>query len=185
MMQIKIDQQYARIGLQIQKPQIQIHSTLPALKLQTEQSQLQIDSRPPKLSIDQTRCFEAVNRRSPAALSDLQSNQALRDVLQGIARVGQEGDQLGAIENHYSIADLAAQNTFERPAEVTISAMPPPSIHFEVYPLQIQYTPGRIQGEAQRGQVKSDFEWGKVQAYVAQQNYIHIKAEPSGYDILT
>lgn len=184
MLKIRIEQQYARLGLHIQEPRIQLHSTLPILEMAAEKPQLEIESQQPRLSIDQSQCFAAVNRRTPTEFSLYMREQAQNRTLEAIAHIAQVGDMLGAIETGTSIADLAVQESISETGQLVMVSIPAPSIHFATYPIRIQYTPGKNRIQITPGRVENHFARGRVEAYLIQQNQIAIKAEPVRHDIL-
>lgn len=184
MLRIRIEQQYARLGLHIQEPRVQLHSTLPILEMAAEKPQLQIKSQPPRLSIDQSQCFAAVNRRTPTEFSLYMREQARQRTLEAIAHIARVGDMLGAIETGVTVADVIVQEGMQETGELVAVSIPAPNIHFETYPLKIQYTPGKTRIQATPGRVENRFTRGQVQAYLIQQNQIAIKAEAVRHDIL-
>lgn len=184
MLKIRIEQQYAQIGLHIQEPRIQLHSTPPTLEMAAEKPQLEIESQAPRLSIDQSQCFAAVNRRTPTEFSLYMREQARQRTLEAIAHIAQVGDMLGAIEIGMSIADLTVQESIAETGQLAMVSIPRPSIQFATYPVRIHYTPGKNRIQATPGRVENHFTRGQVEAYLIQQNQIAIKAEAVRHDIL-
>ena len=94
-----------------------------------------------------------------------------------IAKRVSDGHHLAAIHTGSSIADLgveamqADQHVFE------IRAIPqqPPKIEADVQPVYIEYEPARVNTSLKRGTVDHHFQWGKVETYLQQRNYIDIQ----------
>lgn len=110
-------------------PQIRIQSTNASLEMYTQQGRLSIEQPPAKLSIeqppaemqinrqpglltiDQTKAFENLNLKSVFKASEDAAIQGHRDLLDGIARRVQEGDELMKIEKGGNpIAELAKRH---------------------------------------------------------------------------
>lgn len=174
MIQLQIEQQYARIGMHTELPRVQLQTTLPAIELSRKSSELAIKNHQPRLTIDQSRCFAAVNRRSPAEFSRYMTEQARTDILDDIARIVSEGHMLGEIEKGATVADLAASAAdYDFPSLITQS-IPPPTISWQITPPSIHFEPGKVQVELKRGQVENNFQPSKVEIYLVQQNYLKI-----------
>lgn len=182
MLQLRIDQQYARIGLHTELPRVQLQTTLPAIELSGESPKLAIETQKPQLTIDQSRCFTAVNRRSPAEFSRYMAEQARADILEDIGRIVSEGHMLGAIEKGTTVADVAASATENDFPSLTTQSIPAPEINWQITPPSINYEPGKVNIQFRRGTVENHVQPGKVEAYMAQQNYLEISWQQPAVD---
>lgn len=180
MLQLRIDQQYAKIGLDIQKPVLNLQTTLPAVELDIKKPQLKMESKRPVLHIDQTKCFADAGRRKPLDYAWYSADLARADVAQDTNCIVGEGNLLGQIENGGSIEQLAAQSMDEE-IDFNVTAIPKqrPDIWFDLYPVKIELDRGTVDLQLQRGHVNTNFQWGKINAYLRQQNYIKINWQES------
>lgn len=167
----------AKIGIETTRPFLSLTSTRPLLELSVEEPQLQIHSPRPVLHIDQKQCFADAGRRTPSDFSAYYAAQGWSDSMQGIARRASEGDLLGQINKGYGIADLAAEGLGST-IDFNVTSIPkqPPRTWVETYPVQFKFIRGSVSGTFHPGKIENNFQWGKVQIYLRQQNHVSIKA---------
>lgn len=175
MLQIRIDQQYAKLGLNIQKPSINLQTTLPAIELSIEEPRLEINSPRPKLYIDQSQCFADMDKRSPAEFSRYYADLAQQKGIEAIGTISGEGDYLANWQEGNTVEELAV-SAMDTQVDFNITAIPkqPPKIDWEIHPVDINLIRGTVDLQLRRGQVQNNFEWGRVNAYIAQKNYLNI-----------
>jgi hypothetical protein len=90
-MRLVINQQFAKIGLKIVKPQLILERIPPEFKMRRKPGKLEIESSRPVLHIDQTECFADAGLMTQGRFHDYYAQVAYSDVLSGIARRVQEG----------------------------------------------------------------------------------------------
>lgn len=171
---VRIHQQYAQIGMNTKLPAINLHSTLPQVELQTQPAQLEMTSPRPKVHIDQRQCFADANMRTPEAFTDYCVSLAVSAGQQAIAEIASEGDALADCK-HNTVASMAASKAdHSRDHEFNVKAVPqqPPQISWETYPVEANYQPADVQMELRRGNVDSQLDWGKVNIYMLQKNFV-------------
>ncbi len=185
-MQLQMRSQMALIGLEISKPFLHLRITKPQINLEIKEPELHIRSLRPVLHIDQTQCFADAGKRTLSAFTAYYADRGWADALEGIARRAQEGDMLAQIHKGYTIEKLAAQNLGEI-ADFNVTAIPkqPPRVWFDTYPVQYEFNPGDVDTRLQRGRVEGYFQWGKVNIYLRQKNYLEINwVEDSKVDLI-
>ena len=175
MLQLQINQQYAQIGLNIQKPMLDLRTTKPQIELDIKEPRVQIHSPRPEIYIDQSQCFADAGKRSPLEFSWYYSDIARSDAAAGIDRIVSEGDMLAAIENGTTIADVAAM-AVEENVDFNVTAIPkqPPKIDWNIQPVQIELERGSVDLKLHRGHIENNFQPGKINVYLAQKNFIEI-----------
>jgi hypothetical protein len=180
MLQLRIDQQYAKIGLNISKPVLNLETTLPVVELDIKKPQIRIESPRPVLHIDQTQCFADAGKRKPLDFARYCSDQAQNDLAAGIDRIVEEGNMLGQIENGNSIPQLAAESAGDN-LDFNVTAIPKqrPDIRFDIYPVKIELSRGSVNLQLQRAKYESNLQRGQVSAYMLQQNYIKVNWQES------
>lgn len=183
MLQLRIDQQYAKIGLGIEKPVLNLHTTLPAVELDIKKPQLKIESPRPVLHIDQTQCWADADKRKPLDFAWYCSDLARNDLTAGIGRIVDEGNFLGEIEKGGSIPQLAADSMDDR-VDFNVTAVPKqrPDIWFDLNPVRVELDRGTVGLRLQRARFESNLQRGQVNAYLRQQNYININWEENQFD---
>ncbi len=182
MLQLRIEQQYAKIAMDIKEPALKMQSTLPRLEIQITPAELEMESPRPRIHIDQRQCFADAGLKSPSVLSEACVARARSQVLEGIGRRVSEGNQLAQING--ATVGAVAGNTyiFEDRLDFNCTAIPKqrPEISFDLQAVQVSYRPGDIQVQLRRGSVENNFEMGKVDIYLQQMNYAKMYcAEPN------
>lgn len=162
-MELRINQQFGQIGLDIRHPAFGMEISHPRTGLEISPPQLQINQEQPRIEIDQTQCFADMGRRSPREFSRLMAQQAFTTGFHGIARVVMEGDLLASIEKGIEIADIVLMNSQHRD-EFDVAAVPehPPVIDFIVEDLHIGIIPGDVAVSLASGQIRGQLNWGHV-----------------------
>lgn len=183
-MHLIITQQFAKIGLNIKKPFLSLKTTKPQIELNIQKPEIQIESPKPKIYIDQRQCFSDFNKRSLYEFSHYYAQLAHSDVIEGIGRISAEGDMLAEIKG-VSIPDLS-QAALDTQADFNVTAIPKqrPIIEFETHPVKIELKKGTVDLKLHRGTIENNFDWGKVQPYILQKNFIKIDWIENKKDIL-
>lgn len=184
-MELRIDQQWARLGLDIKKPQIKLETSAPAVQIQTSRRELEIEAPMPVLHIDQSQCFADAGLRNNEYFKEYCSQLSYSDYAQGLDRVVSEGHALANIENGVTIAQVAFNRCNPSPDPFTVTAIPkqPPRTWFDTFPVSYRFTPSKVDVNLRRGQVENHFERGSVNVYLAQKNYLEINWIQGKYDI--
>jgi hypothetical protein len=162
-MDLRINQQFGQIGLDIKQPSYNMEIHHPQLDLEIAPSQIKIDQKQPRVEIDQTQCFADVGRRYPLDFSRHMAALSQRLGFEGIAQIAGEGDLLASIEKGIDIADIALMNTQDQD-EFDVAAVPKhrPVIDVIVEDLQIAVKPGNVTVSPLKGQVLGQLDWGQV-----------------------
>ena len=174
MLIMRINQQYAQIGIKSTAPRLDMKTTLPRLEVETIPGQLDISSPNPQLHIDQSKCFADAGLKTPEMLLDSVWSQAKSDALAAIEGIVQEGNQFASVKGPSPGDILLNRYTSGQQHEFGIKAMPqqPPEIWAEVYPIQVEYTPAQVQGTVIPGSIENNFQWGQISVYLQQRNEI-------------
>lgn len=175
-MDIRIHQQFGQIGLNIKEPFLHLKISPPRLELDIREAKLNIHSELPKISIDQTECFADMDRRTLSQLLRYLEELAWEAGLEGIGKIAQEGDMLGAIEDGITVGDIAFMNN-PQPVDFNVDCIPKhrPRIEFELHPVEYQLNRGQVGVNLVRGDVRLNLDWGKVQVYLRQWPWLEIE----------
>ncbi|MDD4802883.1 MAG: DUF6470 family protein [Syntrophomonas sp.] len=176
MLQLRIEQQYARIGMEIREPTLKLQSTLPGIEIQTSPAELEMHSSHPRIHIDQSQCFADAGLKSPSVLSADCVSRAYSLAMEGIGRRVSEGNQLAQI-NGATVQDIAGDiPLFEDRLNFNCRSIPKqrPEISFDVEPVEVSFRPAQVNANLRRGRVENNFEMGKLQIYLLQKNYVRM-----------
>jgi len=175
-MDLRINQQFGLIGLDIKHPAFQMKIRHPRLELEITPPELQIEQRLPQLEIDQTQCFIDMDRRPLMDFLHHVVGRARTAVVQTIARIAREGDMLGAIEKGIDIADIALMNS-QQWKEYDAAAVPEhrPEIDVIIEDLDVALVPGDVGVKPVNGQVNGYLDWGRVKVFWRQEPLIDIE----------
>lgn len=176
MMDLRINQQFGLIGLDIKHQAFQMNIRHPRLDLEITPPELQIEQKLPQLEIDQTQCFIDMDRRPPMDFLHHVVGRARTAVLQAIARIAREGDMLGAIEKGIDIADIALMNS-QQWKEFDVAAVPEhrPEIDVIIEDLDVALVPGDVGVNLVNGQVNGRLDWGRVKVFWRREPFIDIE----------
>lgn len=176
-MQLRITSQMARVGLDISKPTLNLQSTKPQVDLAITPARLDITIPKPKVIIDQSQCFADAGKRGLLDFALYCTEYSRSEFSDALAKRVSDGNHLAAIHTGSSIADLGVEAMQDRQHVFEIRAIPqqPPMIEADVQPVSIDYEPARVDTSLNKGTVDHQFQWGKVETYLQQRNYIDIQ----------
>jgi len=188
-MRLQMRSQFALIGMNIQKPQLNLSTTRPSINIQTTQPKVTMQSKQAKVLIDQTECFADAGITSPERMTRENAQRAKQIAQENIAKVAQHGDQLSDIHLSHDdavIADQAEYNAFTQfEHEFGYGAIPMHSPTFTPIKgeLNIDVQKGTINFDYQKGNIENNFIRGKVETYLRQRNSLEITAVNDKFDL--
>lgn len=110
--QIRLEQTYARLGLNIQKPVQEISQPSAELNITQENAVLEIHQENGVLLMDASEARENIDLRGPLRRTRDHADFGYQRYLEAVAQISGEGDRLRAIEfKGNPIADLAYENS--------------------------------------------------------------------------
>ncbi|KAF1678090.1 DUF6470 family protein [Bacillus mexicanus] len=156
-----------KIGLTTTPASLKMEQPQADLEIEQPSAEMEISVKPGKLTIDQTQAWEELDRKHILQRIEEAAQQGHEDVMEGIARIVQEGDELMRIENKGNpIASQAKRNSEMKqiqlgeryaisisrvkvqytPSELDIQITPKkPVIQAEPRKPIVEYTPGNVQ----------------------------------------
>lgn len=175
MLRINITTQPIRLDYTINNAQLNLQTTLPKIQLETKAATLEISQPQGELTIDQTPCRYAIGFKNVADFAQDLAALGRQTVLDTIARIAQEGDQLARTQTKSNaLADIAANSTVSEALDVTYTHIPLPDIHYQANPVQFNPIDGKVDLTLQRGTVQQDYQRGSVDIQVTQYPSIEI-----------
>jgi hypothetical protein len=188
MMDLRIVQKPALIGLDIARPAIKLRITAPQLDLNTGSSpELRITKNEPKVFIDNSQVWQDIGLARPVQFLWASSTQSLDSGLQAIGEIAAEGDALAAIADGGSIPAVVAHEVqIDAEVECNVALMPkePPKIssNVQVFPVDVRLHPVALDAQLKRGEVQNLTPWASVKMYLLQQPYFDIQWVGNRYD---
>lgn len=137
--QIRLQSTPARLDMSVDKGSLEIRQKQAEVEIEQPKAELTIESRPSQLTIDQTKAREDVGYKSVPRMIEDAAAEGKQAVMEGIARRGQERDELLQIQNGGNpIAAQAKRNSQGSPKQFGIGWIPSPNS------VQINYDPGEV-----------------------------------------
>ncbi|SHH69849.1 hypothetical protein SAMN02745135_01724 [Caloranaerobacter azorensis DSM 13643] len=145
-----------------------IHTTMPKVRIEFEK---------PKVIIDQYQCFAEAGLKNYLDLTKEAARFGYQKVLEGIARIAEDGDRMAQIENGMppAIPELAEKNAWEE-LDYNIDFIPKsrPKIDVEGR-LKIDWELGKVNIDYKVNKPIINFQRGKVEIYLKQKPSIKIR----------
>lgn len=132
-MQLQITNIRGQLGIIRHDAVLSIRQPRAQVKMNTVPTELNMRTEHIKVKIDQSQCFRETGLKSVLELSDESAALGRQAVLDGVARVVDEGNILAMIENKSNaVVEIALDQTFTPPADFNVDLMPKsrPKIEF-------------------------------------------------------
>ncbi len=176
--QIRMESQFAKIGLQIDKPVQSIEQ--PPADLSIEQPRADLSIRQPhgKLNIDQTQAWEDMNIKTPSRFAEQIAQEGYNAWLSAVGRIAEQGDELMRIENGGDpLVSQAIVNGAIPTYDFNIGWIPSAfsvKLNFEPGKLEINAQPNKPIIKATPNKPIHQYTPGKVNVYMQQFNSLKI-----------
>lgn len=174
---VNISSIHGKIGLQTDRPYIQIKQHDPNFSIKQEHAALQIRKQPAKLSIDQSQAFASANLKHIFQLNKEWAAKGLQSASQATAKYAREGDMMKKIESGSNpIPHLARENSVLYPErQITLTQMPAHNtvkMHFQPSQLNIHVQSGAANIHVDRREPTIEHRPWQTSAYIRQKNSI-------------
>lgn len=174
---IQIQQQFARLGTDIDAHQLEIDERRDNLDISTDSPQVEIDVRPVDIETDMTEMYQDIGLYNFRDRMQIRVQESMEVAHEAIARYGEVGDRLMDFQNN-DISDIAFEEMLDDDVTVDIGYISPPE--FSVQPAEVQISLRRAEYEA-RSQMAGElnrpayrFESGRVNIYLRQNSELEI-----------
>lgn len=182
--QIRIDQQFARIGINMKDAEVQLSQPQATLSIEQPQADVSINTRPSRLTIDQSQAFHDLGQYPAKEAIRLSAEEGKQQAVEGSRRRRREGDQLMKIEHGGNPIKEQAKHRMPRNyRSFNIGFIPSyDSVKINYEPAEVDVT---IQAnkpiiESHVNPVRRDVSPANFEVYLAQENYIDISFEMFG-----
>lgn len=151
---IQIRSTNAQIGVQSQRPHLQISQGAADFSIKQDHAAIQIQTQPARLNINQREAFASANLKDVFRLNRDFVADAIRNASEVTAKYAREGDQMMKIENGGGggiFAHFAKNDSILFPErQVTIAQMPKP------FSVKMNYQPAKLNISASGGTVRTN-----------------------------
>jgi len=173
MLQIQISTQPTRLDYTLRKAQLNLQSPPP--KVQTETTPATLEIRQPwgELTIDTTPCRYSIGFKNNTDFARDNASLGKQAVMDGIARITQEGTRYAQIESKSdAFVDIAANSGISEAPGITLGHIEAPDIHYQANPVQYNATAGSLDGSILPSAVQGDYQPGSIDIRVTQYSSI-------------
>jgi hypothetical protein len=179
--QIRLESTSALIGIQTKHAVNQIQQPKADLSIKQPKAELTIKTNPSKLTIDQSQARADVDLKSIFRRTEEFAQNGRQDLLAGIARRAQQGDELMKIENGgNSISSQAKQNSQKPMKEFGLGFVPSAGsvkIDYEPAKVNIEVQPNKPNINVKVNKPIYDYEAGEVDIHLQRRNDLKINFE--------
>lgn len=183
-MQLRIDQQWAQIGIAQKPARLVIASRPPQVRLQQESGKLEIRQEFPRIHIDLRAAYADIGQRHPGIFGREVAAKAQQAVRDAIDRIVAEGDRLARIEDGgHPLVEIAREN-FSDQKELTLAVAPRHRPEIEVFgSMVIDYRVGGVKLEVEVNRPEVQYHRGYVDVYLRQKPALMINVVDSTVDV--
>lgn len=172
-----IQQQFGRIGLDIKNSQYDLHIKKADLEVKQLPAEISLRQPQPNLTIDYTPFLESLGFSGIEHFMRTKKQEAQQDFYENLAQTISEGNALGAIEKDISFGEVADQATAPKERDLQIAPLSSIVVTFATSPFEWDAKEGGVEVEAQIGDIGiENFVFPSVQVYWEKEPYLKIKA---------
>ncbi len=185
-MRLQITNIPARIGINKNDAVLSIRQPKADLQIETEPAMLNMKQEHVRVKIDQSQCFSEAGLKGRAELSEEFAQLGRQAVLDGIARMVDEGNTMAAIANgQNAVANIAAAKVFRPPDDFNIDFIPKsrPRIEFEGGKVFFDPQPGKVNIRAKINPPEISATYPQLQFYTLQQHEFRMEFVGDRLDI--
>lgn len=174
---LQINKTDAQMGIKTTNAKLFISQKPAELEIETKASKLIIHTEQVKVLIDQSECWKERGLKDTFTLIVEAAEEGRQAVLEGIARVADEGSRMAAIKNKgNAFAEIALNNSFDKvDFNVTFIPKSRPKIDAVGGTVDIQVDEGYVRINARTNKAEIDVEPGNVDIYMIQHPKIEIR----------
>ncbi|WP_088228634.1 DUF6470 family protein [Desulfosporosinus sp. FKB] len=183
MVDLQIQQQFGRIGLNITPFQYNLTITPADLEVQQRPAEISLEQPAATIEIDNTPARESLGYYGIAAEQRVFDQEAKSTVDAGISRRVNEGEQFADLTKKVSVAKIVSQDAEPRQKELQIACTQPIQISVKNYPVNFQVNIGGVSVNARFGSVHGDSQYGSVHSFMEQNPYIKFHTVGAIYDV--
>ncbi len=175
-MSIRITNQPALIGLDITFPETTLEQRMPRMLMSQErQAKFELKVDVGQVVVDNKPALQSIGYYDPVILARRFSQRGLQEGLTGIKRRVQEGFEMSDIhQNGFVLGKIGRREAWERYLQVEVDCKKPAEVSYQPGYLEMDWTIRNNRYTTVLGEVESNFDWGKINLYLRQKDYIKI-----------
>lgn len=182
MIQVRISTQPIRTETSTQRAVQNLQSPSAQLDISTQAATVEISQPQGVLTIDNYPCRSAIGLLNSADMIAGFAQQGQQAAQEVTARYVQDGNRMADDIRDGSpstVAQIADERSMPPQLDITLAHVPLPDISYQASPVQISWTPARLNQSAQANPVRSDYTAGRVDTRVVQYASINITTAQS------
>lgn len=186
MLQIRITQNWAKVGINQIPAQIRIDNRLAELEISQELGEFEIATKPPQVRIDLKEAFGDLGMRKPDQVARDYKAESWKAFGQDLSRLVAEGDRMARIElGGRAIVEIARENAVDH-KEINVAAVPKqrPKITASIEDVHLRYRLGGARTDLEPRPVGIDYIPGVVETYLLEEPWIKIDVVGSNVDLV-
>lgn len=176
--QIRIESQFASIGIRQPSGQQEIRQPKAELTIQQPQANFSMQTTKSKLTIDQTKAWEDMNLMSTARRVEVSAQEGKSALLEGMQRRAQQGSELMEIENGGNpIKQQAIINGHDQMKSIGFKYIPSQfsvKFHYQPAEVHIDAQANRPMIEVQINKPEHNYERGQVEIFMEKYGQLDI-----------
>jgi hypothetical protein len=177
MIDLKIHQQFGRIGLEIKDAKYDLGIKKPNLDLTQTPARIDMRRTDPSIEIDYSPMLESLGYGDIEYMNYKFVQEAQADYLTGLEKNVALGNTLAAIQNKLSLGEIIARFNEPREKDLMIQPLAPIRIISQPGTLHYQAELGGLSTKLEYGEVSIDnFTYPSVKAYLEQKPELRIEA---------
>lgn len=175
MLRLDITTQPTLLSYNTQNARLNLNTTRPEVQIDTNPARVEIHQPQGELTIDQTPCRYSIGLKNNEDFARDNAALGRQTVMDAIARIAQEGDQMARIQNKTNaLADIAANAMISEVPDITWAHIASPEISFQANPVQFNPIAGTLNYTVQPGRVQGDYQPASLDIQVKQYPSIKI-----------
>ncbi len=184
-MDIRITQQPAVLGSNIKSPEIQIQKKDAVVKQHPGSSELQIRQKQGSIKINNDAARQGIDIYDSGPFMKQMAQKGQQIAFEGIARRVSEGLQMSDIhKNGFILPKLMANAAWDGMKSVEVKLKPPADVQGQPGSLEVDFKRQPFSLDVSSSQFQLDLNWGKVERYLQQKDYIDIEWTGSLIDLV-
>jgi hypothetical protein len=176
--QIRLQSTFARLGLNIEKPVQEIQQPNADMSSHQQPAEMEIEHTPSKLEMDSYEARADLDLKSVRRRIEDAAQDGYQAVLDGMARMSQQGDEMMNVQNNKdAIADIAHENSTQPVYDFNVVFLPRPGsfkISYDPGSLKINWTIHKPEIEVKPQKPIVNYTPGKVSSYIDTWNSLKI-----------
>ncbi len=183
MIDLRIQQTWGKIGLDIKDANFDLNIKKPEIKINQAPPQIQMTRTDPDIEIDYSPMLESIGYGGIEYIKNAFVEQAKSDYIAGLEKSVAMGESFAAIENKLSVAEIVSRFNESPYKDLTIQPIAAIRIYGQPGTLNLETQPGDVSVDVDYGKVTVDnYQFPAVRVYLEQRPELKIEAVGQIFD---